>query len=78
MIRNAEEIRVRCLVANRTGETALIKNVDPIMQFAGLYPNVMRVDENNEIIDEFKTKDFKEYCEKFPDIQRALTKHNLI
>lgn len=69
--RDVEEIRVRCLVANRTGETALLDKIDNRFAFAGLYPEVMGRG------DEIKSEQFRSYVENFPDIKEALIKHNL-
>ena len=41
---NNEEIRVRSLLAGRTGQKDLTDSIDPMFAFAGLYPNIMTIE----------------------------------
>jgi len=80
MIRDSEEIRIRALVAGRTGNGELTKNIDPMFAFAGLYPSKMRaMDANGNYIgqEEFLTEEFRNKIEQWPDVKEAVEKHLL-
>jgi len=80
MINDAEEIRIRALIAGRTGNSDLIKTINPMFAFAGLYPERMRqMDSNGNYIgkEEILTEEFRNKIEKWPDVKEAVEKHLL-
>ena len=69
-----EEIRIRSLVSIRTHEDLTV-NVPRHLAYAGLYPEMIRVDENNNFIDEFQTEEFKQKIEAWPDVKAAVERY---
>lgn len=78
MINDSEEIRIRALVSNRTGNKEIIKNINPMLSFAGLYPETMRkMDKNGNYIgtEEFQSDEFFQKIKKWPDVYAAVELH---
>jgi hypothetical protein len=69
-----EEIRIRSLVSIRTHED-LTYNIPRKFAFAGLYPERLMLDSNGKIIDEFKTDEFKQKIEAWPDVKAAVERY---
>lgn len=77
-ITDSEEIRIRSLVASRTGRSELVENVHPFFAYAGLYPTIMRpMDKNGKYIgvEEFQSEEFFNKIKKWPDVYAAVENH---
>ena len=69
MTQNGAEIRIISLIALRTGNNNLLRHIDPMYSYAGLYPEIMG--KGNEMLsDEIVTK-----VERWPDVKEALQKY---
>ena len=61
---NGEEVRLRSLLAIRTRDNKYIKDIPPIMQFAGLYPEKWGQSEEEKANDAKSLNELKERLDK--------------
>jgi len=66
-----EEIRIRSLIANITGESTVLEQIPVGMEFHGLYPERVGVDK-------LHTQEFRDKIKAWPDVFDIVQRHGLM